>query len=301
MGTRWSLRLAGNAEPDAVERLVQAELDAVVGEMSQWEPDSEISRFNRGEAGSWHPLSPGFLHVLRAGLALARVTGGAFDPTLGAVVDLWGFGPPQPEELPPAPEALAEARARSGWQRVELGEQEGRARQPGGLQLDLSGIAKGHGADRVARALKQAGYVSFLFEVGGEVIARGLKPDGHPWWVELEVPPDADLPPVEAGLLDMAVATSGDYRRYLEFEGQRFAHSIDPRTGAPLANAPASVTVMHAECMIADALATAITVLGVEAGLALAEEAKAAAIVLYREGGEWRRALSPLAQAMAEA
>ncbi|OYX46401.1 MAG: hypothetical protein B7Y97_13565 [Sphingomonas sp. 32-66-10] len=300
MGTRWSLDLSGDADPQALEALVQSELDAVVREMSQWEWDSEISRFNRAEAGSWHVLSPGFFHVLRGGLAMARVTGGAFDPTLGAVVDLWGFGPVAVEHIPPLPDALAQALALSGWQKLELDETSRRARQPGGLRLDFSGIAKGHGLDRVARALEQAGHRSFLFELGGELIARGLKPDAYPWWVELEVPPGADLPPVRVGLLDMAIATSGDYRRYVEIDGRRMAHSIDPRSGAPLVDPPACVTVLHAECMIADALATAITVLGTEAGLALAEKAQVAAIVIERDGQGWRRTLSSHARAMAD-
>ncbi|KPL66834.1 hypothetical protein SZ64_01190 [Erythrobacter sp. SG61-1L] len=300
MGTRWSLDLSGDADPRELEALVQGELNAVVREMSQWEPDSEISRFNRAQAGGWHELSPGFFHVLRAGLAMARATGGAFDPTLGAVVDLWGFGPVAVEHIPPLPEALAEALGASGWQKLELDEAGRRARQPGGLRLDFSGIGKGHGLDRVARVLEQAGYRSFLFELGGELIARGLKPDAYPWWVELELPPGADLSPIRVGLLDMAIATSGDYRRFVEIDGQRRAHSIDPRTGASLIGAPASVTVLHPECMIADALATAITVLGREAGLELAEKAQAPAILIERDGQGWRRTLSSKAQEMAD-
>jgi FAD:protein FMN transferase len=118
MGTHWSLVLAGPGEPSAVTALVQAELDAVVAQMSQWEPDSEISRFNRASAGSWHDLSDGMFHVLRGGLALADHSQGAFDPTLGALTNLWGFGPPAPEALPPRPEALAAVRARSRWARI---------------------------------------------------------------------------------------------------------------------------------------------------------------------------------------
>ncbi|HTN14167.1 MAG TPA: FAD:protein FMN transferase [Sphingomonadaceae bacterium] len=300
MGTHWSLELSGDAEPRVLEALVQAELDAVVSEMSQWEPESELSRFNRAEAGSWHALSPGFFHVLRAGLAMARASGGAFDPTLGAVVDLWGFGPLPVKHIPPLPEAVATARALSGWEKVELDETNRRARQPGGLRLDFSGIAKGHALDRVTRALEQAGHRSFLFELGGELIGRGLKPDVHPWWVELELPPGARLQPIRIGLLDMAIATSGDYRRFVEVDGRHLAHSIDPLTGAPLVDAPASVTVLHRECMIADALATAITLLGREAGLKLAERAEVAAIVIEREGGSWRCTLSSHAQAMAD-
>ncbi|MCB5425129.1 FAD:protein FMN transferase [Altererythrobacter sp. CC-YST694] len=300
MGTHWSLDLSGDADPQALEALIEAELGAVIREMSQWEPESEISRFNRAEAGSWRELSLGFFHVLRAGLAMARATGGAFDPTLGAVVDLWGFGPVAVKHFPPLPEELEQARAQSGWEKIELDEVNRRACQPGGLQLDFSGIAKGHALDRVARALEQAGYRSFLFELGGELIARGLKPDAFPWWVELELPPGAELAPIRVGLLDLAIATSGDYRRYVDMDGRRMAHSIDPRSGAPLVDAPAAVTVLHSECMIADALATAIMVLGREAGMALAERAQVAAIVTERDGQGWQRTLSSYARMMAE-
>jgi thiamine biosynthesis lipoprotein len=155
--------------------------------------------------------------------------------------------------------------------------------------------------DRAVQALENAGHVSFLMEVGGELVARGVKPDGQPWWVDLESPPDADLPPIRIGLFDTGIATSGDYRRYHDLGATRLAHSIDPRTGAPLLDPPASVTVLHRECMVADALATAITILGVDAGLALAEREKVAAIIVDRHEGEWRRSLSSRAQAMAEA
>jgi thiamine biosynthesis lipoprotein len=301
MGTHWSLAIAGAIEAPDVVALVQAELDAVVAEMSQWEPASELSRFNSAEAGSWHHLSSGFFDVLREGLDIAERTQGAFDPTLGAVIDLWGFGAATPEVLPPDDVMLAEARTASGWRRLELDRSAQRAHQPGGLKLDLSGIAKGHGVDRVAGALEQARHVSFLIEVGGEVVARGVKPDGQPWWVDIEAPPGADLPPIRIGLFNAAVATSGDYRRYLDLDGARLGHSFDPRTGTPLACAPASVTVIHPECMIADALATAIAVLGAEAGLALAEQEKVAAIVIDRHQDTWRRTLSSVALAMAEA
>ncbi|WEK46574.1 MAG: FAD:protein FMN transferase [Candidatus Andeanibacterium colombiense] len=301
MGTAWSLQIGGPADPHAALTLVQGALDEVVGEMSQWEPGSELSRFNRAEPGSWHKLSPGFAHVLRVGLALAAKTDGAFDPALGAVVDLWGFGPPVADRIPPAPEALAEARERSGWRRLEFDAEGRRARQPGGLQLDFSGIAKGHGVDRAVRALERAGHSCFLLEVGGELAARGLRPDGYPWWVDIETPPEADLAEIRIGLTGMAAATSGDYRRFVEAEGTRFAHTLDPRSGAPLAGAVPSVTVLHPECMIADALATAITVLGPDRGIALAEEAQVAAILLLEDRGGWSRRLSSRAQAMAEA
>ena len=301
MGTRWSLALAGAAEAAVVERIVRAEFDAVVAAMSQWEPGSELSRFNRADAGTWHTLSQALCHVVHAGLGLAARTDGAFDPAIGAVVDLWGFGSARPSTLPPDPHELRAALRAGGWRRLKLDVDACRAFQPGGLRLDLSGIAKGFGADQAARALERAGHGAFLLEVGGEIVARGTKPDGEPWWVECELPPGADVPPIRLGLIDGAVATSGDYRRAIATPSARLSHTIDPRTGSPVPDALASVTVVHPDCMIADALATAITVLGLDAGLALADEARAAAIVIHRDGGRWRTSLSARARAMADA
>lgn len=287
MGTTWSASFVASPRCALapLQLGAQAALDAVVAEMSPWEHGSAISRFNRAAPGSWHALSPAFFAVLAHGLLLAEASGGACDPSVGALVDLWGFGPRRRESerafAVPTREAIDRALACSGWQRLQVDAPARRVRQPGGLRLDLSGIAKGFGVDEVARFLQRSGVESFLVEVGGELRGEALKPDGQPWWVALEVP-GADLPQTVVALHGLSVATSGDYRRCFEQGGQRYSHTIDPRDGLPIRHGLASVTVLHREAMAADALSTALTVMGVESGMVFAREQGVAALFVSR-------------------
>ncbi|HEY0817279.1 MAG TPA: FAD:protein FMN transferase, partial [Rhizobacter sp.] len=189
MGTTWCVKLSGprHLKASALQRAVEETLGAVVAQMSPWETGSAISRFNRAAAGEWHTLPAEFSQVMGAALQVAGASGGAFDPTAGELVNLWGFGPPGPVTRAPAPEALDAARARAGWQRLTL--QAGRLRQPGGATLDLSAIAKGFAVDQIARLLHARGFGDHLVEVGGELRGSGLRPDGQPWWVDLQLPP----------------------------------------------------------------------------------------------------------------
>ena len=285
MGTTWSV---GAVAPAGVDETVlfaaaQAELDAVVAVFSPWEPASEISRFNAAPAGIW-ALSQAFWTVLDASMNLADDTDGAVDPTLGALIDLWGFGPSGPRigAVLPSDEEIAEALAVSGWQTLRLNRDARGALQPGGMKLDFSGIAKGHAVDRVSEALTRLGATSHLVEIGGEMRGMGVKPDGQPWWIGLEEPPGAPSTRTVAALVDIAVATSGDWRRAFEHDGRLYPHTIDGRTGRPIDNGVTSVTVFHASAMIADAWATALTVLGPEAGPATAEAYDLAAQMVVR-------------------
>lgn len=299
MGTGWSVKLAAVQAPSGLGSRVQALLDDMVAELSHWEAGSRLSAFNRAPAGSWHILPSRFFGILAAGIDLARETGGAFDPTIGALVDLWGFGPTPPQLEPPSNTEITAALARGGWQRIEIDPIGCRARQPGGLKLDLSAIAKGRAVDEIALLLRGLGLRSFLVEVGGELLGQGLRPDGQPWWVEVESPPDAAATACRVALHGLAIATSGDYRRYFYYGGRRYAHSLDPRTGRPVDNGIASVTVLHENCMQADALATAISVLGPEEGYAFAEARGIAAIIIVRNGHALREVMTPLIVEMA--
>lgn len=288
MGTSWAARLvvADDAGLSGLRDVIARALAGVVAEMSDWEPGSAISRFNRAPAGSWHDLPPAFFTVLDHALALAAATDGAYDPTAGRLVDLWGFGPAPALGLPPRDADIAAAQATMGWQRIALDPARRAALQPGGLRLDLSSIAKGYGVDAAAAALRAAGVENFLVEVGGELIGAGVKPDRTPWWVEIEAPPGATMVPIVAALHGLAVATSGNYRRFVDIGGERFAHTLDPRTGRPVDNGLTSVTVLHPSCMSADAMATALTVLGPDAGLAFASRRGVAAhFLVERDGG----------------
>lgn len=287
MGTHWSVRLAAAAPPPpALGIAIQRLLDDIVSAMSGWEPASDLSRFNRAAAGSWHDLPASLLDVLDTALSVARRTDGAFDPTIAALVDLWGFGPAAARMEPPDAAAIAAGIARSGWARLTLDRAARRCLQPGGLALDLSGIAKGYAVDRVAALLADAGCRHALVEIGGEVKGTGLRPDGQPWWVEVEPPPVLAGTPMRIALHGLAVATSGDYRRFFDHAGRRYAHSIDPRSGWPVANDLASVTVLHAECMLADAFATALLVMGPDDGILLAERNDLAALFVRGDGAE---------------
>lgn len=300
MGTTWSARVVIDDERalPMLKAGVEAALAGVVAEMSDWEPESDISRFNRAPPGSWHELPAAFFAVLDHALALAAATDGAYDPTAGRLVDLWGFGPTQAAKLPPSEADIDAARAAMGWRRVALDPVRHAALQPGSLRLDLASIAKGYGVDAAAGALRAAGVEHFLFEVGGELLGAGLKPDGAPWWVEIEAPPGAVVTSTVAALHGLAIATSGNYRRFVEAEGGRFAHTLDPRTGWPIDNRVASVTVLHASCMAADALATALTVLGPVAGLNFASLRGIAAHFLIEAEGGYRERITPAFGAM---
>ena len=172
--------------------------------------------------------------------------------------------------------------------------------QPGGLRLDLSGIAKGYAVDLVAERLTALGFNSVLVEIGGELRGSGIKPDGHPWWVDLEAPPGSPFDPCRFALHGGAIATSGDYRRALTHEGRRYAHTLDPLTGRPVAHGLASVTILAESAMVADAQATAVTVLGPDLGYEYASRNGLAALLVDHRQGRWRERMTPaLARMMA--
>lgn len=290
MGTTWSVRLCNpQFTPLApVRTAIEEALALVVRQMSNWEPESEVSRFNRAAAGSWHALSPEFFAVLQAAQHWALASDGAFDVGVGQLVDRWGFGPrPDPHADHAAPSTMPSAQElqdlRPHGAGLELREEGLQALQPGGLQLDLSGIAKGYAVDLVVQALQAQGWVDFLAEVGGELRASGSRPGGQPWRVAVAGTAHA-LP-----LRDLAIATSGDHWHAFDHGGRRYSHTIDPRTGEPVAHALASVTVLHRECTHADALATVLTVLGPRDGLAFATQQGVAALLCERtaQGPAW--------------
>lgn len=283
MGTTWTVKLLAHASAlPRLEQGIQAQLDEVVAQMSTWEADSDLSRFNRAAAGTAQALPQAFCLVLEAALKLAADTGGAYDPTVGPLVNLWGFGPSGARVAPPTPDELVIARARVGWQRVHFDPVMRTLVQPGDCYVDLSSIAKGYGVDRVAEYLIAQGIESFLVEVGGELRAHGRKPDGGAWQIAVETPQDEANAAAVVALGGCSIATSGDYRRYFEDGAGRYSHTIDPRTGHPVSHRLASVTVLHPRCMHADALATALTVLGPESGMAYANRHGVAALFVVK-------------------
>lgn len=305
MGTTWSVKLALIPGTDLapLKRGIEAVLARIIDEMSPWEPASHITRFNTAPAGTWHRLPAGFFKVLSAALHWAERTGGAYDPTVGAAVNLWGFGPETSRAAIPDDGSIHQARERGGWSRVTLDRTTQSALQPGALLLDLNSIAKGFAVDEAARFLKGEGIDNALVEIGGELRGEGLKPDGTPWWVALEQPRAGRLTETLLALAGVSVATSGDERRYFDVGGRRYAHTLDPATGAPLTHDLVSVTVVAEDCMTADALATALLVLGPRKGPAFAVRHGLAALFVRHEfvnhdGARLVEQLSPAMAAM---
>jgi thiamine biosynthesis lipoprotein len=303
MGSGWSARLmlppgAGADPGPGLQRALQHELDEIVAQMSHWDDGSLLSRYNRAAGGSWHPLPPQFFDVMDYALSVHEETGGAYDPAAGALVNLWGFGATRRYDqagfYAPARDAVDAALAQRRSRQPLLDRDGRRLYQPGGAVLDLSSVAKGYAVDCLAQRLEALGVRHYLVEAGGELRGAGVKADGQPWWVELEGVPDvpaaasgpSPVPQSVVALHGLAVATSGDYRRYFHHAQRRASHTLDPRTGYPIANDVASVTVLAPACMAADALSTALSVMGVEAGLRFADErGLAARFLLRRDGG----------------
>jgi thiamine biosynthesis lipoprotein len=285
MGTRWSVLIdARSVDMDLASRL-QAVVDEVDGQMSTWKPDSDLMRLNAAPLDRWVPVPPGLMTVLSAGLAVSRQTDGAFEMNIGDAVRAWGFGPDRIDFG--AIQAASAAPRIFATEALELDIANGRARKSAALALDLSGIAKGYGVDRLAETARDLGFTSTLCSIDGEVRATGVRSTGRPWSVAIETPDDtagAERSMVELG--DMAVATSGDYRHFVTVGATRLAHTMHPRRGAPLVAPPASVTVLSQACMMADAMATALTVMGKWQGLEFAKDHAISALFQCRSKGE---------------
>jgi thiamine biosynthesis lipoprotein len=295
MGTTWNATgtFRGQLEVAEVLRNINTALNRVDLLMSTYKPDSELSRFNAAPAQVPFVVDPETAFVVDAALALAANTHGAFDPTVMPLVDLWGFGPAGRDVEAPSEEALAQALGTIGWESISVGyPKDGTTllkKEHAERKLDLSAIAKGYGVDAACAALDELGVPDYLVEVGGELRCKGLSPSGKPWRIGIDAPGDMSRPGeslqtvLEPG--NAAVATSGDYRNYRVVDGQRVSHTIDPRSGMPLQHGLASVSVLAPTCMMADALATACMVMGLEEGLALiADTPNTEAMFLEHDG-----------------
>ena len=287
MGTSYRVTVPGadaNSEGE-VGSHVRREFERVDALMSTYRTDSELSRFNRHASTDPYRLSHETFSVLALAQATSELTGGAFDITVGRLVDAWGFGP-SGETDPPSDAALSEMMNNTGWRKLTLsGQQQSAIKETSKLECDLSAIAKGYAVDRVAAALEALGYHDYLVEAGGEVRAGGNSPSGKPWRVGVERP-DASGRLVQRilHLSETGVATSGDYRNFRQAGGERFGHVLDPRTGRPATSKVASATVLDPSAARADAFATAMLVLGEASGIALAEEHDLSVLLIVRDG-----------------
>jgi thiamine biosynthesis lipoprotein len=277
MGTSYAIvlpTLPPTHTAEQIQRATSALLAEVNAVMSTYQADSELSRLNRNASLDWIPVSPALLTVLAESQRISALSKGAFDVTVGPLVNVWGFGP---ENLPPVvPEAAAIAAVRDsvGYDKLQLQMTPPAVKKAHPkLTVDLSAIAKGYGVDQIAAYLDQLGIANYLVDIGGELRTRGYNAQGQAWKIAIEKPiADGRAVQQVIPVSNAGVATSGDYRNYFEHEGQRYSHTIDPTTGAPIVHALVSVTVIQPTAMTADGLATALLVLGPERALALAEQ-----------------------------
>lgn len=282
MGTRWSALFYTDSafDPAPVQAALQKAVDRVDVQMSTWNPDSVLMQLNRAPLGAWVEVPDDLVKVLTLALHVGEASGGAFDIGMGDAVRAWGFGPQQ-ADVDHIRSAMAVSR-RPAYSLLAL---EGRqVRKLDEITIDLNGIAKGYGVDRLAETLQEAGIKAALVGIDGEMRAWGCRPDGEVWTIAVEAPdPDLRAPHSMLCLHDAAVATSGDYRHWVNVNGRRLAHTMDPRRGAPLVASPASVTVVASTCAEADAWATALMVMGLEAGKTFAARKGLSALFLTRD------------------
>jgi thiamine biosynthesis lipoprotein len=277
MGTTYTVKVF--RAPDDIEpTALQTEIDGILAEinrqMSTYDPESELSRFNRNHTTDWVPVSPELHAVIQEALRISHLTDGAFDITVGPLVNLWGFGPETRSGSIPSEETIREALARVGYEQIHIRDSPPALRKDRpDIYLDLSAIAKGYAVDQVAAHLEAGDIRDYMVEIGGELRIKGHNAKGIPWQIAIEEPDPAKRAVQRIiEITDEGIATSGDYRNFFEHEGQRYSHEIDPLTGWPVRHKLASVTVVNKSCMRADAFATALIVMGPEKGFDLAEQ-----------------------------
>jgi len=287
MGSAWTVKIAGALPAPAAQLQAgaQARFEAVDQALSTYRPSSALSRFSAEESGEWVPIEAELGAVLAYGLSLAERSDGAYDVTVGPLVDLWGFGPGPAQQRVPDAADIAAARTRVGWRKVEVDATQTRARKQPNVRVDLSSLGKGRGVDRVAEYLDSAGATNYLIDLSGKLRARGHNAAGKPWRVAVEQPGAdnaAGAMPASIELRDASVATAGDYRRYFEVDGRHYSHIIDPHTGYPVTHTTVSATALGATCMEADALATVLMVMPPATAMRLADQLRIPALLIGR-------------------
>lgn len=290
MGTTYQLQIVDmptQKTPELVADEIAALLsDLDAGIFSTYAPDSELSRFNRHDVDVPFMASPQLLDVLQKSRSIAELTGGAFDVTVGFLVNEWGFGPTTiPPGTVPGQARIDELLETVGYRYLEIDVARSEVRKTRPIYVDLSAIAKGYAVDQVAAYFDGLGVANYFLEIGGELKIKGTKPGNLHWVPAIEAPIDGESRVYEIFSNrgeTIAVAGSGDYRNYFEVDGVRYSHEIDPRTGRPVNHNLAAAYVIANEAAIADALATAFMVLGLELGRELAERENLAVYLIYK-------------------
>ena len=301
MGTTWSVAMLPNLEATdaaALRKRLQKRLDQINRLMSTYDPQSELSRFNRQISTDWFAISEETAQVIALSLEISRLTDGAFDVSVGPLVELWGFGTTARGEKIPSDDQVRERLAKVGYDQIRLRRTPTAvSKQIPELQIDLSAVAKGYAVDALAEILEQQGIGNYLVEIGGELRISGHRSDGAPWQVAIEKPLEGTREVATIfPLTDTALATSGNYRNFYVENGQRYAHTLDPVSGKPTRHKLASVTVLDQTCARADALATALMVLGEEKGRPFCEKNQIAAYFLIHEKAALEAYASPAFQ-----
>lgn len=300
MGSPYNVQIVGtNLPPAEVERLkveVDERLKEVNRQMSHYQPDSELSQFNRAPAHTPFKVSPEFARVVRFSLEMYRRSHGAFDPTLAPVINLWGFGEKTDQRAVPPAAELQAALKKTGCQHLTVTSQDELVKDIPDLTINLSAVAKGFGVDEMVRVLRGHGLTNLYASIAGEVRVLGHNPRGTNWHVGISAPVahwnENDPMEAVARLSDRALSTSGDYQKFFtDAQGRRLSHVIDPQTGWPVQNQVGGVSVVATDSMTADALGTTLFVLGPEAGLKFVETwTNAAALFIVREAeGRYRQ------------
>lgn len=305
MGTTYSVKLA--SLPDRmsaaeVKAGIEDRLETVNRQMSTWRKDSEISRFNAYAGTDWFPISADTLTVLKEAHRISELSGGKFDITVMPLVNLWSFGPENRPQKVPSEEEIAAKRQSVGYTLLAFRTDGPAVRKSrSGVTVDLSAIAKGFGVDKLAEYLDSLGVPGYMVEIGGEVGCKGTKADGSPWRIGIQSPKQLKQSAFRVvPLHDRAMATSGDYRNYFEQDGKRYSHTIDPHTGRPVTHKLVSATVVTETCMTADGLATAIMVLGPEAGYNFAVKNNLAVLLIVADGKKFRQRATPAFERLVE-
>lgn len=287
MGTQYTIKLVVEEEIDraATNAAIADVLEQIEDAMSTWRAESDISRFNRHADGDWFAVSPQVVDVMTAALEISELSNGAFDVTVAPLVELWGFGTRTAQEQLPDAAQIDAAKNRIGYRKLAVRAEPAAVRKSvPDLWVNLSAIAKGYAVDKVVEYLEGSGWRDYLVEIGGEVKTLGRNQQGNLWRIGIEKPVVADrsvqriITPIDRG-----VATSGDYRNFFEVDGRRYSHTLNPETGWPVDHSLASVTVLDVTAMRADALATALLVLGPQAGYSLADRLQLPAYFVIRE------------------
>ncbi len=287
MGTTFNVTLVAppaDIDLDLLQTNIHDRLEHVENIASTYRGNSELSRFNADPSTAWIPVTPEFCHMIAAANDISFMTQGAFDITVGPLVNLWGFGPEDQDAELPTDEEISAAQASVGYEMVETDCDDSAMRKASAaIYVDLSGWAKGYAVDQIADLLDERQLTNYLVEIGGELRVRGHNAEQKKFSVAIEKPlQNNEMNYTLIRLSNVSVATSGDYRNFFEHDGRRYSHSIDPRTGRPVSDELAGVTVISTSTAYADAVATAFLVLGPEEGHALAEKLRIAAYFLIR-------------------